>query len=136
MCCALWCCDRSRQHLPNSFRASAAHTNLPCSGGSSSSKRQPTDERRKGGGVVPAYSYGVRSNQPKYPQGSLGSSLLGSLFPRRVLQQLHVDRGLWQLHVSDHGAADEAVLHGLHVRELVGLYNADIEELDVEVLVD
>ena len=62
--------------------------------------------------------------------------LLRGLSARRVLQQLRVDLARGQLHVLDDGAADEAVLHGLQVREVGGVLDAHAEEFDVEVLVD
>lgn len=72
------------------------------------------------------------------------------LLARRILQQLSVDVIDGQLNVSDDTAADEAVLHGqlqandderqemnaYHVRIFRRIGDADVVQLDVEVLVD
>lgn len=58
------------------------------------------------------------------------------LAPRSVLQQLCVHLVAGQLHVAHHRAADEAVLHRQHVRILLRIGDADVGQLDVQVLVD
>lgn len=60
---------------------------------------------------------------------------LEDLLAARVLEQLRVHVVRRQLHVAHDGAADEAVLHGEHVRMALRVRHRDVVELHVEVLV-
>lgn len=68
---------------------------------------------------------------------SLSSTFqLVRLAPRRVLQELRVHLRSGQLHIFDHRATDEAILHRLHVGKGLLVLHCDVEELDVEVLIN
>ena len=60
---------------------------------------------------------------------------LSGLFARGVLQQRCVAFFGGQLDVPHHGAANEAVLDGQHVRIFLGIRHGNVRQFDVEILV-
>ena len=62
--------------------------------------------------------------------------VLGSFLPGGVLEEVSVHLVPGQLDVPHHAPPDEAVLDAQHVRILVGVGDADVCQLNVEVLVD
>ena len=76
----------------------------------------------------------IRARTSSFPTALL--LRLGGFATRRILQQLGVHLRGWQLHVFDDRTPDEAILHRLHVRKLRHVLDADVQQLDVQVLVD
>ena len=76
----------------------------------------------------------IRARTSSFPTALLRR--LGGFATRRILQQLGVHLRGWQLHVFDDRTPDEAILHRLHVRKLRHVLDADVQQLDVQVLVD
>ena len=62
--------------------------------------------------------------------------VLSSFLPGGVLEEVGVNLVPGQLDITDHAASDETVLDAQHVGILVGVGDADICQLYIEVLIN